>query len=445
MVPFGVGPASYGAADQIAIPPPPPPMRLQANFADMSATVYVGHICNRVDEDSIKELLDLCGQVTKWSRQPDPMTGKWAHFGFCDFKRLEGAWRAVELLDGRQLGSRKLVVKADAKVQERIKEFPMTQRINAENEQRVMSTVNALLTAINAKWRQVAMATDAERQDVTTEKSKRAEPSIAVESDPLPRWYRESRVESERLRRIERRRRDRQQDFEKALRDWERHEVPKMLRELEKDAEDPNSVMQKKRKLIEQDGGTERVVSNFSLAERRKEAEADDRDRLQEQSEIAAKREKDESEYRDLAERMKALSSKLLGVEKLHPARQIVSNHETVPEELQVQVKQIPTKAEELNKIALDWSRLLNEQTLLKLRSWLRRKLARFGATEDEAILLSGFVVKSIELERPGFDAIVAKLSMYPRLTAEISMEVASKCVQLLFFEQLVLSHSSTG
>ena len=134
MVPFGVGPASYGAADQIAIPPPPPPMRLQANFADMSATVYVGHICNRVDEDSIKELLDLCGQVTKWSRQPDPMTGKWAHFGFCDFKRLEGAWRAVELLDGRQLGSRKLVVKADAKVQERIKEFPMTQRINAENE-----------------------------------------------------------------------------------------------------------------------------------------------------------------------------------------------------------------------------------------------------------------------------------------------------------------------
>ena len=210
-------------------------------------------------------------------------------------------------MNGRQVGSKTLVVKADAKVQERVDDFTNSQRVSFENEQRLRSTLNALVTTINSKWREEAMANDAELQAVAT--SDIAAPIPLMHStkteNALPKWYRDSRREEERLRRIERRRRERQVDLEKAVKNWESYEEKKIAREFERDEDDADISVDRKMKLIAQDGEGGKVTSDYTWVERKREIEADNRDRLNEEKEIAAKPERDIEELAELEARVR--------------------------------------------------------------------------------------------------------------------------------------------
>lgn len=427
-----------GYAVQVALPPAPP-VRLQPNFADQTTTVYVGHICNRVPDGSMKELLDICGQVTKWNRQPDPVSGKSAHFGFCEFKKLEGAWRAVELLNDKQLGSRKLVVKADAKIQERIAEFSLSHRFQFENEHRLRATVEAMLTTINAQWKEEAVARDSEIQQPLAPDRPRPEDvsEKQASADIFPPWYRESRRESERLRRIERLRKDRMHDFERALRRWE-HDEKRLIAEYQRDIQDVQAIAEEKRKLIEQDCGDKRVVSGFSSSERRREVEADQRDRENEEKELIQKRQKDEAELVDLQERLSFFSKAT--TQTLYPTR--ARDDRPVPDlphRIRETVRKLPLATEDIKKVDLDWSNILSEQTLMKLRSWLKRKLTFVGCSEDEAQALSRFVCKSLEVHKKGsFEFFISKIAQCSRLHEDLVAQIAKKCMQMLIFTQII-------
>lgn len=426
------------SAIQVPIPAAPP-LRLQPNNADMPTTVYVGHICNRVPEDSIKELLDICGQITKWSRQPDPITGKWAHFGFCEFKRLEGAWRAIDLLHDRQLGSKKLVVKADAKIQERIAEFPLTHRFHPENEQRLRATVDAILTTINATWRESAIAKDAELTSTPQHKTPmHPAPLPSTSSDTVPDWFRESRRGQDRLRRIDRCKRDRKSDLEKALRDWE-YEEKKLHREFYKEHCE-NIDEDERMRLIEQDCGDQRVVSGFTPSERRREIEADERDRQNEEKEIQQKLEKDIAELRELELQISEFPQQpgsKLRLDRSLPPKTIGD----VPPRLRTTIKKIPLTVEAIRKTEIDWSVILRESVLLKLRSWLKRKMIKIGVSEYEASVMSRYVCKTLEVHRGGaIDTVQQCLSKHVnRLDEELISHISKKCMQLIIFSQLAV------
>ena len=367
------------------------------------------------------------------------MSGKWAHFGFCEFKRLEGAWRAVELLNGRQLGSRKLVVKADSKVQDRITDFPMSQRVNAENEQRTRATMDALLTNVNARWREAALARDAEIQEYASAEVPRSKPTIQEEKveDPLPHWYRESRREQDRIRRIDRRKRNRLEDFDRAMRDWE-YQEKRIHRDILKDMEDPESVKDMKRKLINQDCGDERVVCGFTSSDRAREVEADERDRQNEAKEIEQKRQKDESELNELSTRLSQMSQgELVRSLASSPSPDDGEFPTLDPKIIQI-TRKIPTSLDSIRNIKLEWSSVLTEGTLLKLRSWLRRKLRKLGCSDDESQILSRYVTKSLEVNARSYEEIFKCVKKLERLSDDVANEISKKCMQLMFFTQLV-------
>jgi hypothetical protein len=434
-------PGPFDGNMQVSLPVPPPPP-LQPHFADMQTTVYVSNICNRIPDESVKDVLDTCGQVTKWNRQPDPVTGKLPHFGFCEFKKLEGAWRAVELLNGRQLGSHKLVVKADSKVKERIAEYPITQRVIPENESRIRATIEALVSRINSNWRDEAIARDAEIQDNDAPRQKppvgaKALNVPASSEDALPHWYRDSRKEADRIRSIERRKRDRRAAFERALRKWE-HEEQRIFRDLQRENEDPEIVAERKKRLIERDRGDERVVSGFTPEERQREIEADERDRIAEEKEIEQKRQKNEEELADLSKRLDDFSE---GREISLPSDYSIVSEEglgKVDSKLQTAVRKIPLTTDAVSRVQIDWSKVLTEGIMLKLRFWLRNKLKRFGCSEEESQTLSSFVVKSIETGAHSLGAVSDCLRRLKRLKEDVVVELGKKCFQLLFFSQLV-------
>lgn len=436
-------PSSHVYDNQVALPTAPP-IRLTANFADMSTTVYVGHICSRISDESVRELLDICGNISKWIRQPDPISGKLGHFGFCEFKRLEGAWRAIQLLNGRQVGSKTLVVKADAKVQERVDDFTNSQRVSFENEQRLRSTLNALVTTINSKWREEAMANDAELQPVTTSDIAAPLPLMlsTKAEDALPKWYRDSRREEDRLRRIERRRRERQADFEKAVKNWESYEEKKIAREFERDEDDVDISVDRKMKLIAQDGEGGKVTSDYTWVERKREIEADNRDRLNEEKEIAAKPERDIEELAELEKRLRCFP---FSDEVPNISADEVSQTDIIPENIPQRVKNairsLPKTKESISKTQFDFHTTLTEQTILKLRSWLKRKLRRLGANEDESILVSALVIKCIEVKQRllSFSTLRQSLELFPRLSSDQCDEIAKKCMQLLIFTESIL------
>lgn len=447
VVPFGV-PVDQSQTD-LQLMVPREPLRLQANFNDMATTVYVGHICNRVPDESVRELLDICGKVNKWTRHPDPSTGKWAHFGFCEFNKLEGAWRAVELLDGRQLGSKNLVVKADAKIQERIAAFGVTHRLSRDGEERIRATVNAWLTTINSKWREVAMATDAQLQqeDLKPQTKQEVPTFVSVADNPndfvFPDWYRPSRRETDRVSRIERRRRDRESDFKKALYDWEHHDEKRLLRDMERDAEDTERMHEKKRKLIEQDGGETVVRSNFSRSDRRREIESDERDRVSEEKEIASRKERDAAELLDLETRLTEICTRspLASVSVLiddddRPLDQFPSSYRAL-------VKRLPKSTNELEKFSLNYEAMWSESTVLKFRFWLKRKLRRLIAlSEEETTVIANFIVKRIEMENPNFACMREILLKCTRFNERHVDELSKKIFQLLAFSQLAVGDS---
>merc|ERR1712113_946033 len=76
----------------------------------------------------IRQLLDLCGTVTKWNRAADPNTNKLTSFGFCDFEEPQGVWRALQFLHDRQLCDKRLFVKCEEKDKQTINTWKDSRR-----------------------------------------------------------------------------------------------------------------------------------------------------------------------------------------------------------------------------------------------------------------------------------------------------------------------------
>ena len=105
----------------------------------------------------------------------------------------------------------------------------------------------------------------------------------AEESDGLPRWWRDSRREVDRLRECDRRRRDRQDEFRRLLRDWESDER-KWERRKVQDREDR---VRRNSELARQDGiDGFFVTSGFTTEEREEERRWDREDEEKEREEI---------------------------------------------------------------------------------------------------------------------------------------------------------------
>lgn len=77
------------------------------------------------------DFFQKCGSVHNWKRIQGP-DGKLQAFGFCDYTDQESAMRAIRLLHNYEIADKKLIVRVDAKTQEKLDEY-------RKNEQRSQS------------------------------------------------------------------------------------------------------------------------------------------------------------------------------------------------------------------------------------------------------------------------------------------------------------------
>lgn len=81
--------------------------------AQRGPTVYLGHLTQETDDMVIRQLLQECGRVVRWSRTTDPATKKLSTFGFCEFESPLGVIRAVRCLNGLLLDGQALVANCE--------------------------------------------------------------------------------------------------------------------------------------------------------------------------------------------------------------------------------------------------------------------------------------------------------------------------------------------
>lgn len=95
---------------------------VNAGPANPAVTVFVSNITERASDTLVRQILMKCGTVYAWKRVQGA-SGKLQAFGFCEYKDVESALRAIYLLHDFKLGDRKLLVKVDAKTQEIINKW----------------------------------------------------------------------------------------------------------------------------------------------------------------------------------------------------------------------------------------------------------------------------------------------------------------------------------
>ena len=78
-------------------------------------TVFVGNIMDKAPDVMIRHILGACGHVLSWKRVQA--------FGFCEYAGPDAGLRAVRLLHDMEIGTKKLVVKVDAKTKVILDQF----------------------------------------------------------------------------------------------------------------------------------------------------------------------------------------------------------------------------------------------------------------------------------------------------------------------------------
>ena len=76
--------------------------------------ILVRNIDRAITEDEVRKLLETHGKVRTFDLVMDKATGQSKGFGFADMPDLDKAMKAIEALDGHQLGTLKLRVKKAA-------------------------------------------------------------------------------------------------------------------------------------------------------------------------------------------------------------------------------------------------------------------------------------------------------------------------------------------
>jgi len=75
-----------------------------------SSKVYVGNLSFQMSEDDLKETFGAYGSITECVIVTDRNTGYSRGFGFVTFERSSDAQKAIEALDGTELGGRNIKV-----------------------------------------------------------------------------------------------------------------------------------------------------------------------------------------------------------------------------------------------------------------------------------------------------------------------------------------------
>ncbi|XP_050458633.1 RNA-binding protein 25-like isoform X1 [Cataglyphis hispanica] len=83
-------------------------------------TVFIGNIMDRAPDVMIRHILGACGHVLSWKRVQA--------FGFCEYAGPDAGLRAVRLLHDMEIGTKKLVVKVDAKAKVVLDQFKAERR-----------------------------------------------------------------------------------------------------------------------------------------------------------------------------------------------------------------------------------------------------------------------------------------------------------------------------
>lgn len=65
---------------------------------DRPSTLYVGKIPDSLDDKTLRQVLEACGQIMSWKRPTDPMSGRPKAFGLCEFRSGAHALRAMRVI-----------------------------------------------------------------------------------------------------------------------------------------------------------------------------------------------------------------------------------------------------------------------------------------------------------------------------------------------------------
>jgi len=350
----------------VAAPPMPPHPSVVVNAAssssvavttagkkteDQTTTVYVGKIPPTVDDDFIRRLLELCGDVAFWRRVTDPTTGQLKGFAFCDFKSPEGVLRALRLLNGLEIDGHNLLLKVDEKNQkvldaytsrrnaeqhgvipkpgEVISQTPEALKKEKEEDDKIRTQIkefvdrqHAILASRRAGkdpedlpegdgdksslvTREIKYFRERQAQRDLEKKDKQREAAELHELDPREREFDRQR-ERDRLRMLRDREREKEarkkqreeKDYREKEREWESRERTKENdRENEKKRERKEKDM-RIREITEQeydsDGAQKWVRSRDSRRHRQREREEDDNDRVREREDVEQRRRQEE-------------------------------------------------------------------------------------------------------------------------------------------------------
>jgi RNA recognition motif-containing protein len=76
----------------------------------MNAKLFVGNLSYSTGEAELRQAFESIGALRSVAIITDRMTGQPRGFGFVEFERSDDAQRAIESLDGQQVGGRKISV-----------------------------------------------------------------------------------------------------------------------------------------------------------------------------------------------------------------------------------------------------------------------------------------------------------------------------------------------
>ncbi len=117
---WGVG--SLGLQGMVAAAARSTPRPPSLKIVGPRINVYVGQLTPDVPCKTIQALLMCCGELEKWNRAQDPVTGQPKKFGFATFRSGWEAARAVKYLNGLEVKGTELLVKVGKKDQELVEQ-----------------------------------------------------------------------------------------------------------------------------------------------------------------------------------------------------------------------------------------------------------------------------------------------------------------------------------
>lgn len=76
----------------------------------MNKRLYIGSLSFDTTEETLKDLFSQAGKVNSVSIIVDKFSGKSRGFGFVEMEDEEGAKKAIEMFNGKELDGRKIIV-----------------------------------------------------------------------------------------------------------------------------------------------------------------------------------------------------------------------------------------------------------------------------------------------------------------------------------------------